>query len=80
MLNINAITVRLGGRLILDRATPLTDMPWVGHRARNWEPEPLRYLASKAIVTVLGSADRVEDARGGRARRTRLVSPFLMGH
>ena len=78
------VAANVGGRtladLILDRSTPLTDLPWVGHRSRNWEPEPLRYLASKAIVRVLGSADRVEDARGRRARRTRLVSPFLMGH
>lgn len=78
------VAANIGGRtladLILDRSTSLTDLPWVGHRSRNWEPEPLRYLASKAIVSVLGSADRAEDAHDRRARRTRLVAPFLMGH
>lgn len=78
------VAANLGGRtladLILGRATALTNLPWVGHRARNWEPEPLRYLASTAIVSVLGSADRAEDAHDRRARRTRLVAPFLMGH
>jgi glycine/D-amino acid oxidase-like deaminating enzyme len=78
------VAANLGGRtladLILGRSTPLTGLPWVGHRSRNWEPEPLRYLASKAIVTVLGSADRAEDTRNRRARRTHLVAPFLMGH
>lgn len=78
------VAANIGGRtladLILERASPLTDLPWVDHRSRNWEPEPLRYLASKAIVTVLGSADRSEDARDRPARRTRLVAPFLMGH
>ncbi|MGB8857887.1 MAG: FAD-binding oxidoreductase [Ilumatobacteraceae bacterium] len=76
------VAANIGGRtladLILERSTDLTDLPWVGHRPRNWEPEPLRYLASKAIVSVLGSADRREDASGRRARRTRLVTPFVM--
>jgi glycine/D-amino acid oxidase-like deaminating enzyme len=76
------VAANVGGRtladLILRRSSGLTDLPWVGHRPRNWEPEPLRYLASKAIVSVLGSADRHEDASGTSARRTRLVAPFVM--
>ncbi len=76
------VAAHLGGRtvaeLILQRDTARTSLPWVGHRSRNWEPEPLRFLASKAIVSVLGSADRIEDARGRTARRTRLVAPFVM--
>jgi glycine/D-amino acid oxidase-like deaminating enzyme len=76
------VAANLGGRtladLILRRESDLVTMPWVGHRPRNWEPEPLRYLASKAIVSVLGSADRHEDATGRRARRTKLVAPFVM--
>ncbi len=63
--------------LVDDRRTPLVTMPWVGHRSRRWEPEPLRYLASRAIVGVLGSADRHEDRTGRTARRVRLVAPFL---
>jgi glycine/D-amino acid oxidase-like deaminating enzyme len=78
------VAANLGGRtladLILDRPSPLTELPWVGHRSRSWEPEPLRYLASKAIVSVLGSADRAEDSTDRRARRARVVAPFLMGH
>lgn len=30
--------------LILSRDTALTHLPWVGHRSRRWEPEPLRWL------------------------------------
>ena len=52
-------------------------MPWVGHRSRGWEPEPLRYLASQAIVGMLGAADRHEDATDRPARRVRLLRPFL---
>jgi glycine/D-amino acid oxidase-like deaminating enzyme len=36
--------------LILDRSTPLTALPWVGHRSRRWEPEPLRWLGINAAL------------------------------
>ena len=65
--------------LILERETELVTLPWVGHRARSWEPEPLRFLASRAIVSVLGSSDRYEDRTDRPARRTRLVQPFVLG-
>ena len=54
---------------MLGRDTELVTMPWVGHRSRRWEPEPLRFLASTAIVRTLGAADRREDASGRPARR-----------
>jgi glycine/D-amino acid oxidase-like deaminating enzyme len=63
--------------LVLGRDSDLVSLPWVGHRARRWEPEPLRFLASRAVVRILGSADRHEDRTDRPARRTRLVQPFL---
>jgi glycine/D-amino acid oxidase-like deaminating enzyme len=63
--------------LILRRESELVTLPWVGHRSRRWEPEPLRFLASSAIVGTLGSADRREDATDRPARRVRLLRPFL---
>ena len=63
--------------LVLGHDSDLVSLPWVGHRSRRWEPEPLRFVASRAIVRVLGSADRTEDATGRRARRTRLLSAVL---
>lgn len=75
------VAASLAGRTLADLVTgersELTTMPWVGHRSRRWEPEPLRWLASRAIVGTLGSADRREDATGRAARRIRLVKPFL---
>jgi glycine/D-amino acid oxidase-like deaminating enzyme len=63
--------------LVLGRPSDLVTLPWVGHRARRWEPEPLRYLASQAIVNVLASADRYEDRTDRLARRAALVTPFI---
>jgi glycine/D-amino acid oxidase-like deaminating enzyme len=63
--------------LTLGRDTDLVSLPWVGHRSRRWEPEPLRYLASSTIVRTLASADRAEDRNGRTALRTALVKPFM---
>ena len=51
--------------LVLRRDTELTRLPWVGHRARRWEVEPLRWLAVNAIYTAYHAADRAEAS--GRA-------------
>ncbi|MCH7586130.1 MAG: FAD-dependent oxidoreductase, partial [Acidobacteria bacterium] len=51
--------------LITDTDSPRVDLPWVGHRSRNWEPEPLRWLAINGALRVMGMADRTE-ARWGR--------------
>jgi glycine/D-amino acid oxidase-like deaminating enzyme len=63
--------------LVLGRDTDLVTLPWVGHRSRRWEPEPLRFIASRAIVGILGQADRYEDRTGRPDRRMRLVAPFM---
>ena len=65
--------------LVLQRDSDLVSLPWVGHESPRWEPEPLRFIASRAIVTTLGSADRAEDRRDRPARRTRLVQPVHAG-
>jgi glycine/D-amino acid oxidase-like deaminating enzyme len=62
--------------LILERETELTSLPWVGHRSGRWEIEPARLVAQRLITAVLASADRVEDAGGAPAKRTRLVRRF----
>lgn len=52
--------------LILGNKTELTSLPWVNHRVRKWEPEPLRWVATKGLYTAYGYADRTELA--GRAK------------
>jgi len=66
--------------LVLGRDSELVAMPCVGHRSRRWEPEPIRFLASEAIVRTLGAADRHEDATDRTATRVRLLAPFLPPH
>jgi glycine/D-amino acid oxidase-like deaminating enzyme len=63
--------------LVLGRDTDLVKLPWVQHHSRRWEPEPLRFLASNAIVRVLDRADHSEDRTGRPSWQTRIVAPFM---
>lgn len=62
-------STNLAGRtlrdLILKSPSALTELPWVNHRVRKWEPEPLRYIAVQAMYKAYYAADRAE--MGGRA-------------
>jgi glycine/D-amino acid oxidase-like deaminating enzyme len=57
-------TSHLAGRtlaaLVLGRPDPVTRLPWVGHRSRRWEPEPLRWLLVNAGLRLMTLADGEE--------------------
>ncbi|MFE5937970.1 NAD(P)/FAD-dependent oxidoreductase [Streptomyces sp. NPDC056470] len=40
--------------------TDLTALPWVGHKVRTWEPEPLRWLGVQTMYAAYRNADRRE--------------------
>jgi glycine/D-amino acid oxidase-like deaminating enzyme len=62
--NLAARTLR---DLILGRDTELTRLPWAGTHARNWEPEPLRFIGARGIYGLYRAADRVEERTGRRS-------------
>ncbi len=66
--------------LVLGRDTELVRLPWVGHRAKRWEVEPLRWLAVNAIYTAYGTADRIEASRtSGRTAWPAKVADAVAG-
>lgn len=76
-------TTNLAGRtladLILGRSSELTSLPWVGHKSRPWEPEPLRWLGVNAGLALMQVAD-AQEARSGRpSRLAGAFSRFLGG-
>jgi hypothetical protein len=56
--------------LITGRDTELVGLPWVGHRSRRWEPEPLRWIGVNLGRLAAARADRAE-ASSSRAARWR---------
>jgi glycine/D-amino acid oxidase-like deaminating enzyme len=79
-VGVGVATSNLAGRtladLVLGRDTDLTRLPWVNHRVRRWEPEPLRWLGVNLGLRVMGSADGVEERTGRPARRAEILAPL----
>jgi glycine/D-amino acid oxidase-like deaminating enzyme len=65
-VGVGVSTSNLAGRTLADlalgRETGLTRLPWVNHRVRRWEPEPLRWLGVRGMYAALNAADRAEAA------------------
>jgi len=74
-------TTNLAGRtladLVLGRDTDLTRLPWVGHRSRSWEPEPIRWLGINAGLHAMAWGDAEERRTGRQSLLARVVSPLL---
>ena len=74
-------TAKLAGHTIAELVTgtdsPRTDLPWVGHRSRKWEPEPLRWLGVNAGLWMAGGADRAEARTDRPARRVDWLNRLL---
>lgn len=50
--------------LILGVDSDLVHLPWVGHRSRRWEPEPIRWLGVHAAIAAASVTDAVDRRRG----------------
>ena len=74
-------TSNLAGRTLADlitgRDSDLLELPWVGHRSRAWEPEPLRWVGANLALHVMTSADHAEARTGRPARRAKLAKRLL---
>ena len=66
--------------LVLEPDTELTPLPWVNHRSRRWEPEPLRWLGVERGLRTMTVADREERHTGRRSVVARLMAPLVGGH
>jgi glycine/D-amino acid oxidase-like deaminating enzyme len=75
-------TTNLAGRVLTDlvtgRPSPLTALPLVNHRSRNWEVEPFRWIgvryAQWAIARVDAKAERTGIAPSGRSLAERIAA------
>ena len=77
-------TTNLAGRtlrdLVLHRDTGLTRLPWVNHRSRPWEPEPIRWLGVNAGLRAMALADLEERVTRRPSLVAKALSPLTGGH
>ena len=82
-VGVGVSTSNLAGQTLADltlrRDTALTRLPWVNRQVRNWEPEPLRWLAVQTMYRLYGMADARETARYGPPSRLAALGNWLTG-
>jgi len=71
------LAARTLAQLISGEESELTRLPWVGHRSRAWEPEPLRWLGVNGGRLLLTRADRSEARSGRPARSAKAFARFI---
>jgi glycine/D-amino acid oxidase-like deaminating enzyme len=76
-------TANLAGRTLADlitgRRSEITELPFVNHRSRDWEPEPFRWLGARYVQLSMMRLDRLAD-RDGRAPTGRSLAERLARH
>lgn len=76
-------TTNLAGRtlrdLIMGNSTELTALPWVNHRSRRWEPEPLRWIGINAGLRAMTLADSEEARTRQESKIAGLMAPLMHG-
>lgn len=76
-------TTNLAGRTIADLVTgidtELTALPWVNHRSRKWEPEPLRFIGANLGLAVMEIADLEERVTRRPSLAAKLMAPLVGG-
>jgi len=75
-------TTNIGGRTLADLITgadsDLVTLPWVDHRCKKWEPEPLRWLGVNLSLKSMEWAD-MEESRTGRPSRVSAIVGKVIG-
>jgi glycine/D-amino acid oxidase-like deaminating enzyme len=76
-------TTNLAGRTLADLITgsdsPLVSLPWVNHRSRRWEPEPLRWVGVNAGLRTMTAADTEERLTGRPSVLAKAIAPLVGG-
>jgi glycine/D-amino acid oxidase-like deaminating enzyme len=75
-----ALAGRTLAELITNRTSVRTELAWVHHRSRRWEPEPLRWLGINAMVRLARYADRREAAGRRTSHVVDTTFARLVGH
>ncbi|HMO72470.1 MAG TPA: FAD-dependent oxidoreductase [Paracoccaceae bacterium] len=82
-VGVGVSTSNLAGRTLADLAlgqdTALTRLPWVNHKVRRWEPEPLRWLGVRGMYALLRAADRAEARGAPHPSRLAALGNWLAG-
>jgi glycine/D-amino acid oxidase-like deaminating enzyme len=75
----DGVTTTNLAHLVVDDHDDLTTLPWVNHRSRSWEPEPLRWVGINAGLRAAGLADLEESVTRRPSFISRAMAPLIGG-
>jgi glycine/D-amino acid oxidase-like deaminating enzyme len=65
--------------LVTGEPTSRTALPWVNHRTRSWEPEPLRWTGVHSLYALYRAADHTEDQGSEQTSRLARIGDRISG-
>jgi glycine/D-amino acid oxidase-like deaminating enzyme len=82
-VGVGVSTSNLSGRTLADlslgRKTDLATLPWVNHRVRKWEPEPLRWMGVHGMYKLYAMADQREKRPGVGPSKLAKLGAWITG-
>lgn len=77
-VTMSYLAAKILAHLITAQESELTTLHFVNRKIRNWEPEPLRFIAVNSLVKLSGIADK-EEARTGRPSLvSKIIAPLIL--
>jgi glycine/D-amino acid oxidase-like deaminating enzyme len=77
-VTMSYLAAKILANLIVGNSSELTHLHFVNRRIRNWEPEPLRYIAVNSLVKLSGVADREEALTNRPSVVSKLIAPLIL--
>lgn len=77
-VTMSFLAAKIMANLVVGNSSELTNLHFVNRKIRNWEPEPLRYIAVNSLVKLSGVADREEALTNRPSVVSKLIAPLIL--
>ena len=77
-VTMSYLAAKIMATLICDDRSELAELHFVNQKIRQWEPEPLRYIAVNSLVKLSGVADSEERLTGRPSVLNSIIAPLIL--
>ncbi len=77
-VTMSYLASKIMAKLIFNENDLITNLHFVNQKIRQWEIEPLRYLAVNSMVKLSGFADKEESITGRPSLVSKIISPLIL--
>lgn len=77
-VTMSFLAAKIMAQLILGSSDSLTNLHFVNQRIKQWEIEPLRYIAVNSMVKLSSFADKEESITGRPSLVSKIISPLIL--